>query len=60
MQQYDAMMGRSEGRRFRVIIHIRVEYEQYFVILLYGRADHKVNDGITFGEQSKIHESKTF
>ena len=56
------MERRSEGRRFRVIIHIRVEYEQYFVILLYGRADRKVNDGITF-EQSvfnKIHESKTF
>ena len=52
------MMGQSKVAVFRVIIRIRVEYEQYFT---YGRADRKVNDGITFEQShfSKIHESKT-
>ena len=49
--QYSAV----KGRRYHVIIRIRVEYELYFV---YGRADRKVNDVITL-EHSKIYESKT-
>ena len=37
----------------------RVEYEQYFI---YGRADRKVNNAITFEQSlfSEIHELKTF
>ena len=37
------------GHRFRVIIRIRVEY------FIYGRADRKVNNAITF-EQSVFSE----
>ena len=50
------MDGTVKGRSFRVIIRIRVEYEQHFI---YGRADRKVNDGITFEQShfSKIHET---
>ena len=43
------MDGAVKGHCFRVIIRIRVEYEQYF---MYGRADRKVNNAITF-EPSK-------
>ena len=48
-----------KGHRFRVITRIRVEYEQYFI---YGRADCKVNDAITFEQSvfSEIHVLKTF
>ena len=56
--QHSQLDGAVKGRRYRVIIRIQVEYEQYFI---YGRADRKVNDGITFEQShfSKIHESKT-
>ena len=49
----DAWMGRAlKGHR------IRVEYEQYFI---YGRADRKVNNAITFEQSvfSEIHELQT-
>ena len=44
-----------KGHRFRFIIRIRVEYEQYFI---YGHTDHKVNNAITFEQSvfSEIHE----
>ena len=53
------MDGAVKGHRFRVITRIRVEYEQYFI---YGRADCKVNNTITFEQSvfSEIHELKTF
>ena len=44
------MDGAVKGHRFRVIIRIRVEYEQYFI---YGRADRKVNNARIF-EQSAL------
>ena len=47
-----AVYNAIKGRRFRVIIRIRVEYEQHFI---YGRADRKVNDDMTF-EQSAFSE----
>ena len=46
-------------QRSPVIIRIRVEYEQYFI---YGRANRKVNNAITFEQSvfSEIHVLKTF
>ena len=52
-----------KGCRFRVIIWIRVDYEQYFMIrtLYMAVPIEEVNDGITLEQStfSKIDESKT-